>query len=764
MPFLFPGLLALTALAAVPVIIHLLNRQRYRPVRWAAMNFLLSSIRQDAKKIQYRDMLLMLLRALACLLLVVSICRPLTRFVSGEKGEERAVILVIDTSLSMGATTGSSSLLDRAKEEAVGLVRGLEPGTGIGLIDGSAPAAVIIPRTEDAASVESAIEELVPTDGMTDIVGAIRTAASLAGEAGFRSGIDLVFVTDLQAVTWRRESKEAAELMAGMERDIEAYVVSVADETLSNLSITDIRADTPWVTQGQPAAVRVDVANGGAFPADNIVVDMLVDGQKVSSQTVASLEPGKADTVSYVVEVPELGRHVLAAVVNGARGRVPADDTRRAVLEVNAGVKVLLVDGEPGARFGDGEIDYIEALLNPHVGASSSAALSDADDTRAGFAVTRVTFEELTPLVTRGQSVIVLANVPSIDVPMASSLHAQVSDGAGLIIFLGDQVVPENYNQFFEPTALGASGEESDRGIMPAVIGRIIDRSESDRPLYLSSEHLGHPWMSLFRFARNTQLLRSAVLKAYELSVKGRDDVRVVAYYGTGVPAIVERGVGRGRVVLVGTTADPEWNELFHEPLGPVLVRRIVSDLMPGSAIARVKSVGETVEIPLRPEERSASLKLMRPDGRIQEVRAESVGDRLVFAFLGRDLSGVYRLEIQSLQPREEVFILNTPPAESDLRPLRGAELGELFPEDSIGLLAGRGSFGADESLSRARVGRELWWPVLLACLVLFVAEIVLARIFTPEPATEADLPAIARQAMRAAMGNRPVTGGRRRR
>ena len=34
-----PGLLAGTALAAAPIIIHLLNRQRHRPMAWAAMRF-----------------------------------------------------------------------------------------------------------------------------------------------------------------------------------------------------------------------------------------------------------------------------------------------------------------------------------------------------------------------------------------------------------------------------------------------------------------------------------------------------------------------------------------------------------------------------------------------------------------------------------------------------------------------------------------------------------------------------------------------------
>ena len=64
-PFLWAGL----ACATGPIIIHLLNRRRYRVVQWAAMDFLREALQRNRRILQVRDLLLLLLRTLAVLLI-----------------------------------------------------------------------------------------------------------------------------------------------------------------------------------------------------------------------------------------------------------------------------------------------------------------------------------------------------------------------------------------------------------------------------------------------------------------------------------------------------------------------------------------------------------------------------------------------------------------------------------------------------------------------------------------------------------------------
>src|SRR5678815_2668680 len=80
--FLNPLLLWGLAAASLPIIIHLLNRRRFKRVRWAAMEYLLRAMEENRRRIQLEQLLLLLLRVAIVLLFVFLLARPLTQ--SGE--------------------------------------------------------------------------------------------------------------------------------------------------------------------------------------------------------------------------------------------------------------------------------------------------------------------------------------------------------------------------------------------------------------------------------------------------------------------------------------------------------------------------------------------------------------------------------------------------------------------------------------------------------------------------------------------------------
>ena len=69
--FLNPLLLWALPLAAVPILIHLLNRRRFQRVRWAAQEFLLAALKRNRKRLRMEQWLVLLLRTLAVILLVI---------------------------------------------------------------------------------------------------------------------------------------------------------------------------------------------------------------------------------------------------------------------------------------------------------------------------------------------------------------------------------------------------------------------------------------------------------------------------------------------------------------------------------------------------------------------------------------------------------------------------------------------------------------------------------------------------------------------
>src|SRR4029077_12090872 len=119
-----PLLYALGA-AAIPIVVHLLNRRKWREVRWAAMAFLLAAIRKNRRRIRIEQWLLLAIRTLIVLLVITAMAKPfLEAFGAVIAGRRTHRVIVLDASLSMGYTSAESSRFDQAKGLATELVKG----------------------------------------------------------------------------------------------------------------------------------------------------------------------------------------------------------------------------------------------------------------------------------------------------------------------------------------------------------------------------------------------------------------------------------------------------------------------------------------------------------------------------------------------------------------------------------------------------------------------------------------------------------------
>src|SRR5438067_9975239 len=65
------------ALASIPIIIHILNRRRFKTVTWAAMEFLLRAMRKNRRRLEFEQWLLLATRCLVMLLFGMALARPM---------------------------------------------------------------------------------------------------------------------------------------------------------------------------------------------------------------------------------------------------------------------------------------------------------------------------------------------------------------------------------------------------------------------------------------------------------------------------------------------------------------------------------------------------------------------------------------------------------------------------------------------------------------------------------------------------------------
>src|SRR5579885_2069462 len=100
--FLHPAYMAAGgALISAPIIIHLINRMRYRRVRWAAMEFLLKSQKRNRRRLIIEQLLLLALRCLLVLLMVALVSRYLGFSFAFLEPQNTLHVVVLDDTLSM---------------------------------------------------------------------------------------------------------------------------------------------------------------------------------------------------------------------------------------------------------------------------------------------------------------------------------------------------------------------------------------------------------------------------------------------------------------------------------------------------------------------------------------------------------------------------------------------------------------------------------------------------------------------------------------
>ncbi len=248
--FIHLGFLAAGAAVAVPIVIHLLFRQRARRVEIGTLHFLRVVLRDQARRRRIRRWVLLALRAAGVLLLALLFARPY-RQAPATPGREREVVLLIDRSASMAAGTAGASPFDKAQRRAGELISGLPDGTAVRLAyfdaEGVAPS--------PTARVDPAIH---PGLAGTDYTKALGWARDIV-VASRRSRQQVFLLTDLQ------QCGLGPPLGDGFPPAADVELIDVGRPLTTNLAVEDVLAEQTNLRDGTPVTIAARVLNAGVF-------------------------------------------------------------------------------------------------------------------------------------------------------------------------------------------------------------------------------------------------------------------------------------------------------------------------------------------------------------------------------------------------------------------------------------------------------------------------------------------------------------------
>jgi len=351
MSFLHPEFLWLAPLVALPILIHLLNRVRYRRMRWAAMEFLLATERRAVRRARLRQILLMVLRTVVLAAALGALAQPILQGgLASLLGGTNQVAVLLDVSASMSAADASGSAFDRARRTAAAEVAALPRGTRAAAIAFSARTdAPFRAPVQDHGAVAAAIESAELTSAATDVPQAIRAAAESLGRGG--GGGTIWLLTDLRAAGWHAGGPGAwdevrnALQAAGNPR---LLVSDCAPAIAANLSVSKVRVSPELLLEGDVPRLTATVTlqNGdhaAGLGGATAKAALHFDGQLVDTQSVQFGEAGDADVVFHL---PALKAGPHAGWIELEHDALPADDRSYFVLRPAESIPVLVVSGQ----------------------------------------------------------------------------------------------------------------------------------------------------------------------------------------------------------------------------------------------------------------------------------------------------------------------------------------------------------------------------------------------------------------------------------
>jgi aerotolerance regulator-like protein/VWA domain-containing protein len=554
MSFLQIGFLTALGALAIPIVIHLVFRQRPRRADLGTLRFLRIVLAQNARRRRVMRWLLLALRLTCVGLIAFLFARPYL-LAARSSGEKRTTVVLIDQSATMDVRQEGLRLIERAVASAKEMLQqasssdrfeialfdhAVHPLTAGGAIEEGKQA-----RDFSVSDLLSKLLAPATCTGGTDYGGAMEWARDALAKApsGARR---LVIFTDLQrsGLAWTE--------VDALPDNVVTQIHDLGRAAVNNLAVVEARAEQTWLRPDEQTTIHATVYNGGPFTAEELPVTLALaaGGKKIELRERAKIEAGASESIRF--DVPPLAAGLWqGAVTIDTDDDLPLDNRRHVAILASPPYQVLLVDGRSANSPVLAATYYLETSLRLAPPGQTSAV--------SPFEPRRITAGEILPVLDK-YDVIVLADVGELSPGTAGQLQKFVERGGGLLVFGGENVTPTG------SAALGAAG------LVPGIVKGTS--YASDLPLRLKTWDTKHPIFEAFSDPQLGDLARLAFSAHTQLAAAA--DAQVVARFSDGTPSVVERRIGKGNVIWFGVAADRSWSDWTSSRLYLPLVYQLL--------------------------------------------------------------------------------------------------------------------------------------------------------------------------------------------
>jgi hypothetical protein len=470
MNFLTPAFLAGLGALSIPILIHLINREKRVVVQFPSLMFLHKIPYRSIRRQKIRHLLLLLLRCLALILFVAAFARPWfqrSKLAGAASSGAREVVILIDRSYSMGYGNRWATALDKARE-VIGAISPADRATVV--FFSNEPAAATEP-TADKARLQNALKIAKLSSEGTRYAPAIKMAGDIVGGSNLPRK-DIVLISDFQKAGWAKREEIA------LPPDVALHPIDVSGKPGTDAGVIGVTTDRTGDSTRERVTVTARIANFGT-PVRTVDAVLELGGRTVESKRVV-LGARSAEQVHFApVSLPATATR---GAVRITKDSLPADDEFFFTVSPDEATSVLVI--EP-------------ASARPNQSLYLRTALSIGD--KPGFKVDVRTPESIKATDLDGRSLIVLNEAPPPTGAIGSRMRDMIAAGSGLLVVPGDQDVNRWSSEW--------------KALLPVTVGSVVDRTTDAATI--------GPWTMPVRSLRSSALRGAAIFRRRASSSTG---------------------------------------------------------------------------------------------------------------------------------------------------------------------------------------------------------------------------------------------------
>src|SRR5688572_20962070 len=440
-------------------------------------------------------------------------------------------------------------------------------------------------------------------------------------------------------------------------------IQSVGNEgPVANLCVNGVHAPRAFGAVNQALTFTATVQNHSAQSSGATLLAWRVNGQSAGANTVPELGPGASTTLSLSHQFDAVGPFEVTCHLE-ADDELRADNEGRLLVQIYERLPILLVEDPASPEPLQNDAPFVLAALGQRKSSDAKR------EWRSVFEPTVIESAALNATDLMQFRCVVLANVRNLAPEAVAKLESYVHNGGGVWLALGSHTEEQFFNERLYRGGMG---------LAPMKIGAAVgDPNDRERFFSVRATSDAHPATALLADFQRLDLDRARIYRRVQYEAFSGKDVSILLQAQSGEPVVVERKLGRGRVLVQGVPLGVAWST---PPLCQAYVAMLhewLWYLSDPSLPKRNVVVGESIIQAAAAESDTAQVTL--PDARKIDVLAAGAVAGAQFRFSGTRLPGEYTLRAKAGKAEAgSHFFVQRNPQESDLRPLTEQDRQQL--------------------------------------------------------------------------------------